>query len=159
MCNHRCCHVVVKNCIVGVFAWCLRALKTLTCKSRPQTFTLDSSIERKCLLGASRTQTVTLRYELKTQIHTFNSPISFQIIENGVVTNQAARQLWLLRDVTCRNYILATNEPNQKRNLYGLATAREMWTKIETQYASNASDIETSCLMGIYQIKFDQGNN
>ncbi|EFX65810.1 hypothetical protein DAPPUDRAFT_264195 [Daphnia pulex] len=63
---------------------------------------------------------------------------------NNIVTIQVAIDAWLLRDVTCRNYILSTNEQNQKKNLYGLLTAREMWLKIETQYASNAADLENN---------------
>ena len=81
----------------------------------------------------------------------------FQVRNNNIVTNQAAIDAWLLRDVTCRNYILATNEQNQKKNLYGLLTAREMWLKIETQYASNAADLENNCLTSLYNFKYDSG--
>ncbi len=74
---------------------------------------------------------------------------------NNVVTNQTAIDAWLLRDVTYRNFILATNEQNQKKNLYGLLTAREMWLKIETQYALNAADLENNCLTSPYNFKYD----
>jgi len=73
------------------------------------------------------------------------------------VTNSIARQSWRQRDVTCRSYILATNEPSQKRNIYGLPTAREMWLKIESQYALNAADIESTCLLTLYHLKHDAG--
>lgn len=73
------------------------------------------------------------------------------------MVNQAAIDAWQLRDITCRNYILATNEQGQKKNIYGLFTAREMWLKIETQYASNAADIENNCLTSLYNYKHDPG--
>jgi hypothetical protein len=83
--------------------------------------------------------------------------VSFQVRNENIVTNQAAIDAWLLRDVTCRNCILATNEQNQKKNLYGLLTAREMWLKIETKYASNAADLENNCLACLYNFKYDSG--
>jgi hypothetical protein len=78
---------------------------------------------------------------------------------NAIVTNQAAIDRWKKRDVTCRNYIMATNEPSQKKNIYGLSTAREMWLKIETQYASNAADLEANCLTSLYNFKHDPGKD
>ncbi|XP_032798408.1 uncharacterized protein LOC116935156 [Daphnia magna] len=50
---------------------------------------------------------------------------------------------------------MATKEPSQKKNIYGLATGREMWLKIETQYASNAADLEANCLTSLYNFKHD----
>jgi hypothetical protein len=35
---------------------------------------------------------------------------------DNIVTNQAAIDAWLLRDVTCGNYILARNEQQSKEN-------------------------------------------
>ena len=78
---------------------------------------------------------------------------------NAIVTNRAAIDRWKKKDVTCRNYIMATNEPSQKKNIYGLSTAREMWLKIETQYASNAADLEANCLTSLYNFKHDPGKD
>lgn len=84
---------------------------------------------------------------------------SSKILVNAIVTNQAAIDRWKKRDVTCRNYIMVTNEPSQKKNIYGLSTAREMWLKIETQYASNAADLEANCLTSLYNFKHDPGKD
>lgn len=62
-----------------------------------------------------------------------------------------------MKDVTCRNYILATSEQTQKQTLYGLATAREMWLKIATQYAARADDLEHVYYQQMYDIKYDPG--
>jgi hypothetical protein len=43
--------------------------------------------------------------------------------------------------------------------VYGLSTAREMWLKIETQYASNAADLEANCLTSLYNFKHDPGKD
>ena len=78
---------------------------------------------------------------------------------NVIVTNQTAIDRWKKRHVTCRKYIMATNEPSQKKNIYGLSTAREMWLKIETQYASNAADLEANCLTSLYNFKHEPGKD
>lgn len=69
--------------------------------------------------------------------------------------NRAEIDTWKQRNTTSKNYILKTNEPDQKRHLYGIAMAREMWQKIETQCDLNAKDIENSCLQRIYAYKYD----
>jgi hypothetical protein len=70
----------------------------------------------------------------QTLINLFFFHLSSQTLVNGIVTNQASMDQWKKRDVTCRNYIMATNEPSQKKNIYGLASGREMLLNIETQY-------------------------
>lgn len=64
-----------------------------------------------------------------------------RIDEDGVILNHDEINIWKQRDVTCRNIILATSEPNQKQNLYGLETAKEMWDAIAAQYAARAEDL------------------
>ncbi|KAK4030934.1 hypothetical protein OUZ56_024359 [Daphnia magna] len=34
-----------------------------------------------------------------------------------------------------------------------------MWLKIETQYASNAADLENNCLTSLYNFKYDSGKD
>ena len=82
----------------------------------------------------------------------------YQIIVDGIITNLEARKAWHQRDVICKNHIYATSEPTQKRNLHGLPTAYEMWTKLRTQYTLNAADIENNCLQKLYGFKYEEGN-
>ncbi len=39
------------------------------------------------------------------------------IIQGAVVENQTEIDAWKHRDVTCRNYIMATSEPTQEQTL------------------------------------------
>ena len=66
---------------------------------------------------------------------------------------------WRLGDVTCRNSILATNEPMQKESLYGCETAREMWMKLRTQYVARADDLEHTYHQQLCDIKHDPGKS
>jgi hypothetical protein len=55
---------------------------------------------------------------------------------NNAITNQAAIDLWNQKDIIIRNSIFFSIDSNQKQNLYGLPTAREMWVKISTLFAA-----------------------
>lgn len=59
--------------------------------------------------------------------------------------------------MTCRNILLATTEPTQKQNLYGLETSKEMWDTIAAQYAARAEDLEHSYIQNLYDFKFQEG--
>lgn len=76
---------------------------------------------------------------------------------NNVIVNQEVIETWKQRDVTCRNILLATTEPSQKQNLYGLETAKQMWDAIAAQYAARAEDLEHNYLKNLYDFKFDNG--
>jgi len=76
---------------------------------------------------------------------------------DGPITNQAAIDLWHQKDVSVRNYILATLEQSQKQNLYGIPTAREMWLNISTQYTTRADEIEGQLLQDMWSYKYDPG--
>ncbi len=41
-------------------------------------------------------------------------------------------------------------EANQKQNLYGIPTARQMWLKIISHYASRAEEIENQHIQEIF---------
>lgn len=60
-----------------------------------------------------------------------------------------------MKDITVRNYILATTEPILKQTLYGIPTAREMWLKMANQYAARAGDLEHVYYQQMYDIKYD----
>ena len=92
-----------------------------------------------------------------THSNSFIISVFKQIIEADVIANQNAIDAWNQRDVTCRNILLATTEPNQKQNLYGLQTAKMMWDAIAAQYAANADDLETQYVQSLYDFKFDIG--
>ena len=62
-----------------------------------------------------------------------------------------------MKDVIVRNYILPTTEQTMKETLYGLETCREMWTKMENQYAARAEDLEHIYYQELYDIKYDKG--
>nr|CAH0110709.1 unnamed protein product [Daphnia galeata] len=74
---------------------------------------------------------------------------------DGPITNQAAIDSWHQKDVSVRNYILATLEQSQKQNLYGIPTAREMWLNISTQYTTRADEIEGQLLQDMWSYKYD----
>lgn len=80
-----------------------------------------------------------------------------QILVDGVITNQAEIGIWTNRDVSCRNIFFATIEADQKRCLYGLSTAKQMWDLITTQYAAKAEDQEHNLHQALYNFKFDKG--
>ncbi len=75
-----------------------------------------------------------------------------------MVTNQAAIDSWYHKDVTIRNYILASMEQSQKQNLYGMSSASDMWLKIISLYASRPEDIEHQYIQEMYDYKYDAGN-
>jgi hypothetical protein len=64
-----------------------------------------------------------------------------------------------MKDITVRNYILATTEPILKQTLYGIPTAREMWLKMANQYAARAGDLEHVYYQHMYDIKYDAGTH
>ena len=76
---------------------------------------------------------------------------------DGPITNQAAIDSWHQKDVSVRNYILATLEQSQKQNLYGIPTAREMWLNISTQYTTRADEIEGQLLQDMWSYTYDPG--
>ncbi|KZS10552.1 Uncharacterized protein APZ42_024954 [Daphnia magna] len=85
-----------------------------------------------------------------------NNPIIPQILAPA---NQLEIDAWHLKDVTCRNYILATNKPMQKQSLYGCLTAKEMWRKMQTQYVERADDLEHTYHQQLCDIKHDSGKD
>ena len=64
-----------------------------------------------------------------------------------------------MKDITVQNYIPATTEPILKQNLYGIPTAREMWSKMPNQYAARAGDLEHVYYQHMYDIKYDAGTH
>ncbi len=56
------------------------------------------------------------------------------------ITNVAAIDAWILRDVTSRNYIFATLTKPMKESLYSCETAAIMWTRLDTQYRLRAAE-------------------
>lgn len=56
------------------------------------------------------------------------------------ITNVAAIDAWILRDVTSRNYIFATLSKPMKESLYSCETAAIMWTRLDTQYRLTAAE-------------------
>ena len=76
-----------------------------------------------------------------------------------MVTNQPLIDAWLNKDVTIRNCILASMEPDQKQNLYGIPTTREMWLKVTSHYASRAEEIENQYIQEIFTFKYDPSKN
>jgi hypothetical protein len=68
-------------------------------------------------------------------------PIQARNADNAI-TNQAAIDLWNQKDIIIRNSSLISIGSSQKKNLYGLPTAREMWVRISTLFAAQAYEIE-----------------
>ena len=79
--------------------------------------------------------------------------------QNEEGNNQADIDAWKMKDITVRNYILATTEPILKQTLYGIPTAREMWLKMANQYAARAGDLEHVYYQHMYDIKYDAGTH
>nr|CAH0112875.1 unnamed protein product [Daphnia galeata] len=71
-------------------------------------------------------------------------------------TNKVDIDAWKIKDITMRNYILATTEPILKQTLYGIPTAREMWLKMANQYAARAGDLEHVYYQQMCDIKYDR---
>lgn len=57
-----------------------------------------------------------------------------------LITNAAQIDAWILRDVTCRNYIFATITKPMKEGLYSCDTAAAMWMKLDSQYRLRAAE-------------------
>ena len=68
-------------------------------------------------------------------------------------------EAWKVRDITCRNYILASTHQSQKILLYPCTTAREMWVKLSSQHAARADDPIHQRWQELYDYKYDPENN
>jgi hypothetical protein len=78
---------------------------------------------------------------------------------NNAITNQAAIDLWNQKDIIIRNSIFISIDSNQKQNLYGLPTAREMWVKISTLFAAQADEIEQQLITRIFSYRHNPGKD
>ncbi|KAK4017679.1 hypothetical protein OUZ56_033376 [Daphnia magna] len=78
---------------------------------------------------------------------------------DNAVTNQVDINAWRMRDITCRNYILATTDQSQKILLYPCVTAREMWVKLISQHAARADDTIHQRWQELYDFKYDSEKN
>ena len=74
-----------------------------------------------------------------------------------LVTNAAQRDAWILRDVTCRNYIFATLTKPMKESLYSCDTATAMWTRLDTQYRLRAAENLHLLWQAFYDFSHDPG--
>ena len=105
-----------------------------------------------------------LRQRVQTRLHPFkdlkisNYPFQERDANNAnAITNQAAIDLWDQQDIIIRNSILMSIEPSQKQNLYGLPTAREMWTKIGSLFAAQADEIEQQLITSFFSYQYNPG--
>nr|CAH0098495.1 unnamed protein product [Daphnia galeata] len=85
--------------------------------------------------------------------------IPIEIRVENAITNQANIDAWRMRDITCRNYILATTDQSQKILLYPCTTAREMWVKLTSQHAARADDTIHQRWQELYDYKYDSEKN
>ncbi|EFX75512.1 hypothetical protein DAPPUDRAFT_250138 [Daphnia pulex] len=72
--------------------------------------------------------------------HTLPDEIRDNPDDPELITNAAQIDTWILRDVTCRNYIFATLTKPMKEGLYSCDTAAAMWTKLDSQYRLRAAE-------------------
>ena len=56
------------------------------------------------------------------------------------VTNAAAIEAWMQKDVDARTYLYSTIKYEQQTSLHGCDTASSMWTRIQTEFAQAIAD-------------------
>lgn len=72
----------------------------------------------------------------------------------GVVTNAAARDTWLEKDLLARSFFIATIEIPQQRTLVNCNTAHEMWLRISAQHLQNAADNQHALEHRFFEYRF-----
>ena len=75
------------------------------------------------------------------------------------VTNAAAIEAWMQKDVDARTYLYSTIKYEQQTSLHGCDTASSMWTRIQTEFAQAIADNAHLMTTRFFEYKYRQGNS
>lgn len=78
---------------------------------------------------------------------------------DGEVNNMEEIEAWRQRDVDARTYIYSTIKLEQQVSLHGCVTAREMWTRVQTQYAEVAAENTHLLMARFFEYKYQPGQS
>ena len=82
-----------------------------------------------------------------------------QEITDGTVSNAAAIEAWLQKDVDARTYLYSTIKFEQQSSLHGCPTAFSMWSRIQTEYAQVMADNEHLITAKFFDYKYQFGHS
>jgi hypothetical protein len=79
--------------------------------------------------------------------------------DDGAVVNQDIIVEWQRRDITARNYLIATIETQQQRSLVNCRSANDMWVRLSTQHIQNAVENQHAMQQQFFEYKYKSGND